>query len=208
MKDAIISFAETFRYYIGVAGIIGLIVFLNALGLYFFARNVWEPLRRWWSLQRIEGLLVAAFVCGMVFYGSTKSSFQFDEGLTDAGSWTTNDLVHIAWHYGSIPSASTVYIDYRRNDMVGNPWENLAETTAASLEWDGHLADATNYDFWVYSTYIPPVPVHTNGVWVGNAYRTKTGKGFVVTNSRITDKGKVIATPEQVKRAQEEDNEQ
>ena len=84
--------------------------------------------------------------------------------------------------------------------MTGNPWENLAETTAAAQQWVGTLADAEQYDFWIYSTYVPPVPVHTNGVWVGQAYETKQRKGaqcFLIINGKVQERGRTIAPPVQ-----------
>jgi hypothetical protein len=90
-----------------------------------------------------------------------------------------------------------VFIDYREAGST-NKWLNLAETLASAQEWTGTLANATNYDYWVYSTYVPPVPVHTNGVWVGQAYETKArvgAKSFLILNGLVQEHGRTIATP-------------
>lgn len=148
--------------------------------------------KRW-----IERLFLAFLVVGMIHYGATKSIIRWDAGLRDEGSVITNNLVQIRWSYFGIPAASTVYIDYRESGTT-NEWQSLGETVASALAWDGELADATNYDYYVYSTYIPPVPVHTNGVWVGQAYETKSrvgAKAFLILNGKLTDQGRTIATP-------------
>ena len=177
---------------LAVVGLVAVVVFCAA--------PVWKAVRRWMSLGAVNMTVVAVIVSGFIHYGATKSSFQWDTGLRDNGSYTTNDTVRIAWTYQGIPAESTVYIDCRRNDMTGNPWENLAETTAAAQQWVGTLADAEQYDFWIYSTYVPPVPVHTNGVWVGQAYETKQRKGaqgFVIINGKVQERGRTIAPPVQ-----------
>jgi hypothetical protein len=98
-------------------------------------------------------------------------------------------------------------VDYRLAGST-NEWENLGETLASSLMLSATLENATNYDYWVYSTYIPPVPVHTNGVWVGQAYETKARVGasaFLIINGVVEQNGKAIAPPN-AKRKEEEDD--
>ena len=145
-----------------------------------------------------------AFVVCLVFYGGSKH-IRFDTGLTDNGSMITNGTVHVAWRYSGIPSGSSLYIDYRLDGST-NEWENLAETTVAALEWNGTLPDATNYEYYVYTTYIPPTPVHTNGVWQGQVYETKAHKGanaFIILGGKLKEHGATIAPP----RAKRKDDE-
>lgn len=162
-----------------------------------FMLPIWDAVRRYVSLHTIEKCLIGIFVCGMIYCGATKPTIRWDTGLYDDGSEITNNTVAIRWRYSGIPSASTIYIDYRPNGST-NEWHGLGESVASALAWNGTVTDATNYDYYVYSTYIPPVPVHTNGVWVGQAYETKArvgAKAFLVIGGRITDNGNVIAPP-------------
>lgn len=179
---------------LGMLGVMAVGIILYGFGL------AWGKVREWWSLPLIERVLAGVFVVGFVYYGSTKSgspSVRWDDGLADNGTLITNDTVSVRWTYSGIPSASSVFIDYREAGST-NEWLNLAETLASAQEWTGTLANATNYDYWVYSTYVPPVPVHTNGVWVGQAYETKArvgAKSFLILNGKVQEHGRTIATP-------------
>ena len=187
-----------------------LIVGMVALFLAKVFAPVWEELRKFASLPLIERCLLAFCVCGLSYYGATKHavSVRWDDGLQDNGTLITNDTVQVRWTYSGIPAASSVFIDYREAGTT-NEWANLAETLASALAWTGTLANATNYDYWVYSTYVPPVPVHTNGVWVGQTYETKARAGaqsFLILNGRIKEHGRTIAPPS-AKRKEEQGNE-
>ena len=154
-------------------------------------------LRALFGSSKVQGLLAGAAVCGAIMYGGSKPTVKFDDGLRDNGTEITNDTVRVRWTYSGIPAASSVFIDYRANGSDGE-WLNLGETLASALEWSGTLANATNYDYWIYSTYIPPVPVHTNGVWVGQAYDTKGrlgARGFIILNGKVQEHGRTIAPP-------------
>ena len=179
---------------LGMLGVMAVGIILYGFGL------AWGKVREWWSLPLIERVLAGVFVVGFAYYGSTKHgapSVRWDDGLADNGTLITNDTVSVRWTYPGIPSASSVFIDYREAGST-NKWLNLAETLASAQEWTGTLGNATNYDYWVYSTYVPPVPVHTNGVWVGQAYETKArvgAKSFLILNGKVQEHGRTIATP-------------
>lgn len=121
--------------------------------------------------------LFVAFAFVAVLYGGTKPSFRYDGGIqADEArkSYATNDTVYVAWrldpHAGVIPpETAPVYIDYRPIGATNEEWGCLAQSTVGAREWTGELAGATNYDYSVYAYYIPPEPIHTNGVW---EYRT------------------------------------
>lgn len=179
---------------LGMLGVMAVGIILYGFG------QAWGKVREWWSLPLIERVLAGVFVVGFAYYGSTKHgapSVRWDDGLRDNGTLITNDTVAVRWTYSGIPGASSVFIDYREAGTT-NDWLNLAETLASAQEWTGTLANATNYDYWVYSTYVPPVPVHTNGVWVGQAYETKAKVGaaaFLILNGKVVADGRTIAPP-------------
>ena len=175
--------------------------------------KAWPLLQEAWNdAMKGRSLLTKALAVGFLlvnFYlGATKPSqvsVRWDDGLRDNGTLITNDTVAVRWTYSGIPGASSVFIDYREAGTT-NDWLNLAETLASVQEWTGTLANATNYDYLVYSTYVPPVPVHTNGVWVGQAYETKArvgAKSFLILNGMIQEHGRAIATPAAKRRDEE-----
>ena len=155
-------------------------------------------LRKLFGASKVQGVLALIAIAGAVMYGGSKGvSIKWDDGLRDNGSLVTNDTVTVAWTYQGIPSATSVFIDYREAGST-NKWENLAETVASARSWTGTLENATNYEYWVYSTYIPPTPVHTNGVWVGQTYETKSrvgAKAFLILNGKVIEHGRTIAPP-------------
>lgn len=166
-----------------------------------------SELRTCFGASKIQGTLVLLMFVGAILYGGSKPTVKFDDGLHDNGTEITNDTVRVRWTYSGIPAASSVFIDYRESGSDGE-WLNLGETLASALGWDGTLANATNYDYWVYSTYVPPIPVYTNGVWVGQTYETKSrigAKAFLILNGRISEHGRTIAPPSAKRK--ENDNE-
>lgn len=139
------------------------------------APSVTEFMRK---CRAIPGLLVLAVIC--VLFGGTKpvaSRFIYDGGLMGDNarkSYATNDTVFVAWQLDPLavvipPESAPVYIDYRPIAETNAEWVSLGQSTVGALEWTGELAGATNFNFSVYAYYIPPEPIHTNGVW---EYRT------------------------------------
>ena len=182
---------ETLQHFIMSAGVAALVI-VGLLFLTWHLRGVPNALRRFFGLHSLAAML--AVVC--VWYGGGKS-FSFDTGLRDNGSYATNDTVHVAWTYTGIPSASTIYIAYRESGTT-NRWDDLGETVASALSWDAAVQNATNYDYLVYSTYVPPSPVHTNGVWQGPVYETKERRGansFIIIGAEVREHGRAIAPP-------------
>ena len=205
MADLLISVQNALM----VACFVGLAVCLFALAVFRAMPFMTELVRKWIGLDRLGRFVCAACIFGAVMYGGSKGVYiRWDTGLSDNGSEITNDTVSVRWAYSGIPSASSIFIDYREAGST-NEWQNLAESLAFALEWTGTLANATNYEYWVYSTYVPPVPVHTNGVWVGQTYETKArvgAKAFLILNGKVQEHGRTIAPPG-AKRKEEQDDE-
>lgn len=186
---------------------------LIACGVVLFAVKVavpaWAQIRRVFSLPRIEALLVAALAVGLVQYGATKSRITFDGGIRSAGGcYTSNDVIHVAWQRDLsggvyVPESAAVYIDYRPNTETNADWGLLAQTTVGAWQWNGTLASATNYDFNVWAYYIPPEPVHTNGVWIYKSMKDRGGKFAIPIRARIEVNGKAIATPAEKRKDEE-----
>ena len=172
--------------------------------------SVWDVLRRYLSLDVIQKLLCTTFVLGLSYYGATKSKLLFDGGIKQGAtaSVVTNDLVQIHWQRNLntdiyVPESATVYIDYRLSDDTNGVWTLLAETTVGEWGWTGTVVNATNYDYNVWAYYIPPEPVHTNGVWTYKTHFDRHGAYALPLRARVEFNGRAIATPKEVRKDEE-----
>lgn len=102
----------------------------------------------------------------------TRPTFAFDSWLIDNGSFATNGSVFIAARKATL--IQEAYIDdmdvlvFAREMSSTNAadWvELLPRRTFGDLPAEYAHANATNYNYAVYLDYVPPSPVHTNGVW-------------------------------------------
>lgn len=207
-----IDFANSFRHFMGAVCIAGLVAIAVSLCAYFIARLAWDPFTRKIGKLTVAKFVAAVCVFGWIQYGATKSSFHYDGGIKQgvAESYSTNDTVFISWQRDTsqgvyVPDSAAVYIDYRPNIETNAEWGLLAESTVAAGSWIGTLADATNYDFNVWAYYIPPEPVHTNGVWTYKTMKDRGDKYTLPLRARVEINGQAIATPKEKRK--EEENE-
>lgn len=170
--------------------------------VYFGLVPAWNEARKIASLPRIQQIFVVLFTFGMIHSAVTKPDFRFDGGIKQGAnaSWATNDTIHIEWQRDLstgvyVPETAAVYIDYRPNTETNAEWGLLAQTTVGAWSWEGTLADATNYDYNVWAYYIPPEPVHTNGVWVYKTMKDRPGKYIIPLRARVEVNGQAISTP-------------
>jgi len=131
---------------------------LAALGaiLAGFAATAWcrvmTPMVRWMRSHRLETLWMMPFVLCMVWYGATKESggkvrFPFTDPeeryLIDAGSYVTNDMVHVAWTRSPVVPSSADFWGAVR--PVGNTND---EDWVIFLESDfNHISSPTNIPY-------------------------------------------------------------
>jgi hypothetical protein len=106
----------------------------------------------------------AGFLYSMATKPPSQGIFNFYSGLTNQGSYATNDTVYISFSYAPVLKDDTLHIDYR--DDVEKPWTRLYDGLVAqsNLVFTG-IADATNLTYWIWAEYIPPPTVVTNGVY-------------------------------------------
>lgn len=178
--------------------------------VYFGLVPAWNEARKIASLPRVQQIFVVLFTFGMIHSAVTKPSFRFDGGIKQGAnqSWVTNDTIHIEWQRDLssgvyVPETAAVYIDYRPNTETNAEWGLLAQTTVGAWSWEGTLADATNYDYNVWAYYIPPEPVHTNGVWVYKTMKDRPGKYIIPLRARVEVNGQAIATPKEKRKDEE-----
>ena len=122
----------------------------------------------------IRFALLAPFVTAMVIYGSTKPkpgpNFSFDNTyIGDGGSYATNDTVHVelARRIMELPIDDCDVIAYMRVRSSNSAADYVMLPTYKFGEYpvDFTVQNATNYNYWFYLDYVPPSPVHTNGVF-------------------------------------------
>ena len=188
--------------------------------LFLFASTmfvaIWKESRKCVPLKTLRIKLFLAFlVCGIVQYGATKQRLYviYDGGIKAGATANvvTNDTVSIYWQRDTsggiyIPESAEVYIDYRPNTATNEEWGLLAQTTVGAWGWSGTVQNATNYDYNVWAYYIPPEPVHTNGVWTYKTHFDRNSEYAIPLRSRIEVNGKAIATPKEVRKDEEQDD--
>lgn len=115
---------------------------------------------------------ILAACVGTTIIAQKVSTIFFDPFIYDAGSYSTNDVLHVA---ATNASAYAIYdlstspiLVYRREAESTNAadWvECLPRRTFGDLPADWHVPDATNFNYLITVDYVPPSPVHTNGVF-------------------------------------------
>lgn len=159
---------------LGVLAVIGLLVLLA---------DVWQIVREQIGKSKVKKAVAVVATIGAVMYGGSKGVGRVvvdDPYIRDAGSYTTNNLVHVAVvkRFDFIPDDMEIWI-YSRELAQTNAadWVKLAraeegEYLLREFPLDIPFPDATNFNFLVAANYVPAPTVHTNGVW--------SIKGFVI----------------------------
>lgn len=175
---------------------------LAAICSYNASARLWAVLRgrlRGWGITAFAAI---ACVCtiyarkGSVYYPRTDPTVSY---LIDRGSYVTNDLVHIDFLRVIVPDTATLYIDRRQVDSADDEdWVTHETMTFAecSPPLDIPYADATNYDWAVYTDWTPGPSVVTNGVW--HAFWGKDNRQrmfFIPVRTAVRVDGDTIATP-------------
>lgn len=150
---------------------------LALLGGIFAALAAFGGIRAAWrGLGRRRGVSAAlaafAVVATIVAQKPNPPVITVDAFLRDAGCYATNDVLHVAVTnapaYAGIDFSSCPVLVYARPRGLSDApdWEErLPRRTFSELPADYVIEDATNYNYLVYLDYVPPSPVHTNGVF-------------------------------------------
>lgn len=133
---------------------------------------------------------------GGISYPYTDPEVRY---LYDAGSYVTNDAVHVAFSRMIAPATAPLLIDYRQIDSTNDTdWVNHTTTTFAEFSnpCDLQFPAATNYNWIVYTTWTPGPSVQTNGVWHAYWGIDTKRKGYLIpVRTCVRENGRVIATP-------------
>ena len=129
-------------------------------------------------MKRRFNIGLVALAISLSFYAGskppqpTRPTFIFDPFLIDDGSYATNGTVCISARKATF--IQEAYIDdidvlvFAREMSSTNAadWvELLPRRTFGDLPTEYAIANATNFNYLVFLDYVPPSPVHTNGVW-------------------------------------------
>lgn len=163
--------------------------------LFFGLCFAWGGLTVWRRMEKQRKNMVAlAFMAVACTIIAQKVKIYFDELVQDAGTYATNDVFHVsisnATAYAGVDFSAADVIVYARQHGLTNAedWVELSpRRTFAQLPADYAIANATNFDYSVWLDYVPPSPVHTNGVFELHGFEVfnsdaETGAGFI--NSR------------------------
>ena len=160
----------TLSTYICLCGFLACLAALAAMKARRICRDVWRSFTgRRGAFAALAAFAVIATICAQK-PGPTPV-ITVDSFLADAGSYATNNVLHVAVTnapaYAGIDFSSCPVLVYARpRGLSDAPWEELLpRRTFSELPADYAIEDATNYNYLVYLDYVPPSPVHTNGVF-------------------------------------------
>ena len=183
MRELFDIFASAVLY----GGIFG----LAAISLGVFIVGAVVTLRLWRRAKHCAVLAVFAFAAIIVGGTKTGSVRVDDPYIVNAGSYITNDFIHVAVgkRYNYLPDSMDVLVFIREVAQTNaEDWvEVLPRHTFADSPFDIPLANATNYNAIIAANYVPEPTVHTNGVW--------QIKGFIVPGTTNATSTGVFAFP-------------
>ena len=160
----------TLSTYICLCGFLACLAALAAMKARRICRDVWRSFTgRRGAFAALAAFAVIATICAQK---PNPPVITVDSFLADAGSYATNDVLHVAVTnapaYATVDFSSCPVLVYARPRGLSDApeWEELLpRRTFSELPADYAIEDATNYNYLVYLDYVPPSPVHTNGVF-------------------------------------------
>lgn len=212
MIEALISGFGTALMWMGGVAMLALAAAAIAINVRRLTRNV-RP-----SVRGASAVALAVLGVAGVLYGGRKGRITYPytdwemRYLLDAGSYVTNDFVHVNFTRIVAPATAPFYISFRPVDSTNDlDWVDYTNTTFAafSVPADIPYPAATNYDWICYTTWTPGPSVQTNGVW--HSYwglDRKLHIHFVPIRSAIRVDGETIATPKSKRVAAEAEEEE
>ena len=163
--------------------------------------------------RRSRIVAVAAFLLGSVLAALhadkptpvPSGTIRLDDGLRDNGSVATNDTVFIRGTYDQLMANDTLHIDYRDKGSTNvTDWVRGYDGGVSDLSagFTVNIPDATNKVIYVWSEFIPPAPVHTNGeyrvTYVGSVTNSppETPRYVLARTPVKTSEGVQLSPPE------------
>ena len=201
MKDALIAGFGTSVLWLCLCALAIIACAACAPGVRF----VMARIRALFSRSKVQWILAAVAIVGAVIAGGSKGtrnvSFPRTDMeiayLVDAGSYVTNDLVHVAFNSYMIPSYGTIILSYwpdgstNEEDMVTAYAATLADfPNPLDLAFENAISNR-----W-YPTGTPGPVGHTNGVWQSIWMMDRRDNRYLIPiRTWIEDDGDLIAPP-------------
>lgn len=133
----------------------------------------WRSRRSWTA-----GLIALAALCAIHAQKPQPATDRVEFPLTDpearylidAGSYVTNDLVHLAFTTLLVPPTATIHLDYRiKGDAAAEYSTAFAlPLSSLTLPLDYPCPNATNYHWCCYTDWTPGPSAVTNDTYVIN----------------------------------------
>ena len=190
-----------------------MIVGFGFIAFWIIALAVWGFAKAWSVLRTVltrKELIAFALIGGVCCWAAQKRLITFpytdptQHYLTDDGSYvdTDTDTVHINFNRIIAPSSAKVYIDYCErgtNNTLGVDanWQHKLVSTFGELQlpYEFTHPNATNYAWIVYTDWIPPSAVETNGVWHALWGKDVAKRNIIPVRTVVKLDNDVIATP-------------
>ena len=161
-------------------------VAIAAMSVLVCAAVMLAPVVEWIKRRKLEAMIVAPLVVGIILYGGSKGFISYPQTeagisyLTDAGSYITNDMVHVDFIRNAMVPVSADLQGWARewNSTNDEEWVQFLDTTFAAFPVPADIPypAATNFSFMFFTTWTPGPTVQTNGVahvmWVANPAAT------------------------------------
>lgn len=169
--------------------LIGLVACLAALGgikAWLLFRDVTRSQKR----GTLAALAALTAICA-IHAQKNAPSITIDALMADAGCHATNDVFHVAVtnapSYAAIDFSASpvlVYARARASTNAADCAELMPRRLFGELPADYAIENATNYNYMIYLDYVPPSPVHTNGVFelygfTIDGFTGERGAGFI-----------------------------
>lgn len=156
--------------------------------------NSWQV----WKTKRKSRVMTIASLIAVLVGGMKRPVIVDDPYIRDAGSYVTNDLVHVAVEarYAFVPQSTEVMIWSRELSQTNaEDWVQLVRAEEGpyrlrEFPLDIPFPNATNYTFMVAAKYVPEPTIHTNGVWSAKGFEIPGAPGkMAFPNTKTVTKG-------------------
>lgn len=154
---------------------------------------MFSTFRTWWAgLGRFDRAVVCVAVALATLYGGSKSITERVDFprtdpevayLVDAGSYVTNDAVHVVFNSYLIPSTAMIYVDAWPKESTSTA--DIVNVYAAPLAafpdpLDLAYPGAISNRWYCYTDWTPGSVVHTNGVFEAQWMSVTNNPAFAV----------------------------
>lgn len=174
--------------------------------------------RALWKSRGGRGLVIFSLCMGA--YAGVKHlmnkvhivSSDFEtQYIFDTGSYVTNDFVHLEFNTIGLPDSAPIVFGWASYDATNiadfvvvhattwGEWKaDYFDVERNEIVWDYSSFDGNAMDvaWYLYTTYIVPPSVHTNGVL--NCYGINTPQGGVLKKSIVLEDASLIFPPEEL----------